>query len=120
MYTTQELYRKVLLVFNMQPERKVIAKLAVSCYHLIPASSMQEELFDTEQSKKRKLSDALDQINDKYSEYVITPALMMGLDSQIIDRIAFGGVKELEDIYGVWKMQLQAVYELDTIMHTYE
>lgn len=100
LYTTQELYRKVLLVFNMQPERKVIAKLAVSCYHLIPAFSMQEELFDTEHSKKRTLSDALDKINDKYGEYVVTPALMMGLSSQIIDRIAFGGVKELEDIYG--------------------
>src|SRR5947209_20345410 len=100
LYTTLELYRKVLLVFNMQPEQKVVAKLAVSCYHLIPASSMQEELFDTEQTKKRTLSDALDKINDTYGEYVITPALMMGLDSQIIDRIAFGGVKELEDIYG--------------------
>jgi hypothetical protein len=30
---------------------------------------------------------------------VITPALMMGLGDLIIDRIAFGGVKELEDLY---------------------
>jgi hypothetical protein len=39
------------------------------------------------------------QINDKYGEFVITPALMMGMDETIIDRIAFGGVKELEELY---------------------
>jgi hypothetical protein len=38
-------------------------------------------------------------INDKYGEFVITPALMMGMDETIIDRIAFGGVKELEELY---------------------
>jgi hypothetical protein len=27
------------------------------------------------------------------------PALMMGMDDTIIDRIAFGGVKELEELY---------------------
>jgi hypothetical protein len=30
---------------------------------------------------------------------VITPALMMGMDKIILDRIAFGGVAELEEIY---------------------
>jgi hypothetical protein len=29
----------------------------------------------------------------------ITPALMMGMDETIIDRIAFGDVKELEELY---------------------
>jgi hypothetical protein len=33
----------------------------------------------------------MDKINDKYGEFVITPALMMGMDETIIDRIAFGG-----------------------------
>jgi hypothetical protein len=42
---------------------------------------------------------ALDTINDKYGEFVITPTLMMGMDDTIIDRIAFGGVKELEELY---------------------
>jgi hypothetical protein len=28
-----------------------------------------------------------------------TPALMMGMRETIIDRIAFGGVKELEELY---------------------
>ncbi len=99
LYTTQELYRKVYLVFNRQPEKKVIAKLAMSCFDLVSSTRMQEDLFDTEREKKRRVSDAMDKINDRYGEYVITPALMLGLNEQIIDRIAFGGVKELDEIY---------------------
>jgi hypothetical protein len=30
---------------------------------------------------------------------MITPALMMGMDDILLDRISFGGVKELEEIY---------------------
>ena len=41
----------------------------------------------------------MDRINDKYSDFAITLALMMGMDDTIIDRIAFGGVKELEELY---------------------
>jgi hypothetical protein len=37
--------------------------------------------------------------SDKWGEFVITPALMLGMDDIILDRIAFGGVKELEELY---------------------
>ncbi len=97
---TEELFKKVLLVFNMQPQRKTVAKLAVSCYGLTPATYTQEEGFNPQLQRQRSVSDALDQINDKYGEYMVTPALMLGLEDQIIDRIAFGGVKELEEVYG--------------------
>lgn len=99
MYTTAELYQKVMLVFNMQPQKKRVAKLAVSCFNFISKKFIQEELFQTDKEKKRKISDVADKINDKFGEFVITPALMMGMDDLVIDRIAFGGVKELEDLY---------------------
>jgi hypothetical protein len=44
-------------------------------------------------------AEAVDEINDKYGKFVITPALMMGMDDTIIDRTVFGGVKELEELY---------------------
>jgi hypothetical protein len=43
----------------------------------------------------------MDKINDTYGEYVITPALMMGLEKEVVDRIAFGNVKELEELYSI-------------------
>lgn len=99
MYATHELYRGAQIIFNQQPERKVVAKVSVSCYGLTPSSKSQMSLFEEDVNKTRKVSDALDSINNKYGEFVITPALMLGMDNTVVDRIAFGGVKELEEIY---------------------
>jgi hypothetical protein len=41
------------------------------------------------------VAEAMDKINDKYGEFVITPALMMGMDDTIIDRIALAASKSL-------------------------
>jgi hypothetical protein len=38
----------------------------------------------------------MDKVNDRWSELVIPPALMMGMEDTILDRISFGGVKELQ------------------------
>lgn len=99
LYTTQELYIKALWVFNQQPERKVVVKMSVNCFDLISNTSSQQTLFDIDTDKTRKASDAMDKINDRYGEFVITPALMMGMRDVVVDRVAFGGVKDLEDLY---------------------
>ncbi len=52
----------------------------------------------------------MDRINDKYGECVITPARMTGMDETIIDRIAFGGVKELEELYQQQVLSERKVY----------
>ena len=100
LYSTQEIFTKAMWVFNQQPDIKTIAKISVSCYDLIPCKTNQLSLLDDVQiEKKTNLTNALDKINDRYGEYVITPALMMGMNDLIIDRVAFGGTKELEDLY---------------------
>lgn len=99
MYATMELYKKAQWIMNQQPQRKVVAKLSVSCYDLEPNDDSQMTLFDGSADKVRKVSDAMDTINDKYGDFVITPALMMGMGDLVLDRIAFGSVKELEDLY---------------------
>jgi len=43
----------------------------------------------------KALSDACDSINDRYGEYTIVPALMANMEDLILDRIAFGSVKDL-------------------------
>jgi len=101
MFTTDELFEKVMLVFNMQPERKVVTKLDIKCFDLAKADYVQEYLYETSQERKRKVSYALDAINDKWGEWTIYPALMHGREKEVIDRIAFGGVKELEEVYAL-------------------
>ena len=81
---------------NQSGYPKRVRNLAVSVYDLVPHQSEQLEMFD---SRSHAVAEVMDKINEKYGEFVITPALMMGMDDTIIDRIAFGGVKELEELY---------------------
>jgi DNA polymerase-4 len=95
-YTTRDIYVKALLLLNSSGYPKRVRNLAVSVYDLIPSTSEQMELFS---SPMHAVSEAMDKINDRWGEFVITPAWMMDMDEIILDRIAFGGVKELEEIY---------------------
>src|SRR4051812_18483597 len=95
-YTTRDIYIKALRLLNGSGYPKTVRNLAVSVYDLIPSTDEQLELFA---SPHHNVSEAMDEINDKYGEFVITPALMMGMREIILDRVAFGGVKELREIY---------------------
>lgn len=64
---------------HLQPVRKVVAKLGVSCYLLTRAQAPQLSLFDLPSKKSHKLSDAMNALNDRYGEFVVTPTLMMGI-----------------------------------------
>lgn len=98
-YTTIEIYKRAQYILDTRPETKKIIKLSVSCYGLENSNVAQLYLFDKVIEKNRKLVDAVDEINSQYGNFVITPAIMMGMDNTILDRIAFGGVKEIEDLY---------------------
>ena len=81
----------------MSPYRSPVRNLAVSCFNLEKARNIQLSLL-SDFDKKQKLVSAVDQINERWGNFVITPGRMLGTDSVVIDRIAFGGVKELEEI----------------------
>ena len=78
------------------PLRKPVRNLAVSCFELSQSHATQLELFE-DVAKKEQLTQALDSINERYGDYVITPALMLGTEQNVPDRIAFGGIKEIQD-----------------------
>ena len=95
-YTTRDIYMKAIRLLNMSGYKKPVRNLAVSVYDLIEGAAEQLDMFF---SPTHAVSDAMDEINDKYGDFVVTPALMMGMESVIIDRISFGGVKELQELY---------------------
>jgi DNA polymerase-4 len=96
LFETQEIYRHLFRIFHHCPYRKPVAVVAVSCFNLQDNKALQLDLFgDTD--KKYRLVQAVDTINERYGDYVITPAMMLGTNGYVPDRIAFGGVKELED-----------------------
>jgi hypothetical protein len=49
------------------------------------------------------VAEACDQVNDRYGGFIITLVLLLGMGDVILDRIAFGGVKEIEEVYATPK-----------------
>ncbi|MBI3619558.1 hypothetical protein HY214_00195 [Candidatus Roizmanbacteria bacterium] len=95
-YTTEEIFGKAKWIFDQQPQKKVVIKMAITSYDFSPFHTGQTSLFDGDIEKKRNVAQALDKINDRYGEFVIVPALMMDMDTTIKDAIAFGRIRELD------------------------
>ncbi len=101
-FDTRDIYKKALRILCSSPYLKPacsgrpVRELAVSVFNLTKFHTSQLELFE-DVIKKEKLVASIDQINERWGSFVIMPGRMLGTDSTVPDRIAFGGVKELEE-----------------------
>lgn len=76
-------------------EGGIVSQMSVHCYDLVPGGATQEQLFGADLNRRRLAYEAADRMNDRYGEFVVTPGSMISMDKVILDRIAFGNVKEL-------------------------
>lgn len=95
-FSSQEIYQQALAILCRCPYRKPVRELAVSCFNLLKSDFSQLDLFN-QAERKANLTAALDKINQRWGNFVITPARMLVAKEAVPDRIAFGGVKELEE-----------------------
>ncbi|MBI1862706.1 hypothetical protein HYS00_01155 [Candidatus Microgenomates bacterium] len=96
MYTVWDFYNEAYRILHEAvTDGKIVSQMSVSCFDLVTVRAIEEQLFDQSRTKKHQVSDAVDRMNDRYGEYVVTPASMMQMDSTILDRIAFGNVREV-------------------------
>ena len=94
LFAGSDLYEASLHTLRGAPEKPVLI-LAVSCHYLDSRDHEQRNLF-ADEGKKRALVHTLDTIQDRYGEFSVMPARMLSMEHNIMDRIAFGGVKGLE------------------------
>ncbi len=97
LFDSRDIYKVVFKLILQCPCQKPVRNLAVSCFNLQKNTYTQMSLLE-DLVKKENLIFAIDNINERWGNFVITPATMLGMDNMVIDRIAFGGVKELEEI----------------------
>ncbi len=86
--TSGDLYKEALRILFQAPQKEV-RLLAVSSFALDNSGKEQLGLF-VSQDKKRVLTDALDHIADRWGEFSVFPARMLGMEHKVLDRIAFG------------------------------
>lgn len=96
-FDSRDIYKKALGILALSGCRKAVRNLAVSVFNINNFPVNQLNLF-SDMVKRRKLSDSIDAVNERWGSFVVTPARMNYLsESAVPDRIAFGGVKELEE-----------------------
>lgn len=95
-FSSQDIYKEAHRLLCLSPYRKPVRNLAVSCFSLSPLRLDQLSLFSDLQ-KKLSLTQAIDKVNQRWGDFIITPARMLSSQQAVPDRIAFGGVRELEE-----------------------
>lgn len=95
MYSSSDLYKEVMKYFLHRPITDKIKTLAVSCFRLENRNHIQLSLL---QQEKETLTDTIDVINARFGDFTLKPARMMGIEGTILDRIAFGSIKNVPDI----------------------
>lgn len=93
-FSSQDIYRVAYRILRHSPYRLPVRNLAISCFDLSDRTNLQLGLFDDRQ-KKDNLVKAIDEINDRWGNFVITPAIMAGTEEHVHDRISFGNVRGL-------------------------
>ncbi len=107
-YSTASVFQAAKHLLDQAEIYNKVRGMAITAFDLEPVDPEQLNLFETvdtsimtnevkrlrSMSAERRLSDALDGINNRYGEFVVTPATMMDMQGEILDRIAFGAVKD--------------------------
>jgi DNA polymerase IV len=94
-FTSNDIYKHAYKIMVSSPYQKSVANISVSLFDLKKSNFSQLDLFN-EITKKVNLSNAVDKIKEKWGDFIITPAMMLGTEDKVPDRVAFGNIKELE------------------------
>jgi len=96
---TKDIYKGAFrLLLEANPSSPVL-NLAVSCYGLSRNDSLQLNIFENVE-KREDLEKSIDKLNQRWGDFTVSRARSMGGAKMVMDRIAFGGVKELGGLPG--------------------
>ncbi len=109
LYSTSDIYETAKKLLHQAEIVRNVKVLSVTTFGLQLWDPVQTSLFEQTEDwgrkigdtsyrgyeARKKISDAVDAINNRYGEFVVTPATMMDMSGEILDRVAFGQVKDM-------------------------
>ncbi len=94
-YTDKDIHQKALYLFNQRPKGLIITSMGITCYALEASSRNQISLFD-EINKQEELTQAIDNLNERYGNFIIGSMDSMQSKKTIKQKIPFGSTKYFE------------------------
>ncbi len=97
LYSTASIYKAAKRLLDMADIHSVVRGMSITTFDLEPADPEQLSFLtdDRVYTTDRHISRAVDEINDRYGEFVITPGTIMDMHGEILDRVAFGSVRDV-------------------------
>lgn len=95
LYTTQDLARHALVLFNQRPPG-VVRTLSITAYSLSKANNPQLQLFETDDVKRWRLTRFIDNLNDRYGEFSVMLGGMANSKEYVAEKIPFGSTRYFE------------------------
>lgn len=95
---SRDIYKGVIDLMKGSFNDEPVIKMVISCFNLIKSESIQLNLFEKDKNKNQLVL-AMDEINDKWREYMISPAVMIDTKKLVSDSIGFGRIENLKKIH---------------------
>jgi len=95
LYATQDIYLAAAVLLEQATIITKVSQLSITLYDLQPINPEQLGLFEEQTLRQKRLARAADIANDRYGEFTVVPAIMANMDKVILDRVAFGGIRDL-------------------------
>ncbi|KKR43801.1 MAG: DNA-directed DNA polymerase, DNA polymerase IV [Microgenomates group bacterium GW2011_GWC1_41_20] len=95
-FDSKDFYKAAFKLLVEASVRRPVLNIAVSCFSLEKTHSLQLDFFN-DLAKQKRLVEAEDLINERWGGFSVSSARSFGGAAAVLDRIAFGGVKELEE-----------------------
>ena len=92
--SVQDFFTEAKRILLKAPD-KPVRTLAVSCYGCLKGTEIQTDFFSDRQ-KIERITKAVDAISDRWGDGVILSGRTLGMETKILDRIAFGSVQGLD------------------------
>lgn len=91
-----QLFRRMMDLFDCSPPGREVSSLSVTCYALESCYIDQPSLFEDDYSRRERLEGAINHINDRYGELTIMPAILATSNNPMKDKVPFGSIRYLD------------------------
>jgi len=90
-FDSRDLYRRAAKLLQGSFLGKAVHTMSVSCFDLVKKQNTQLSLLD-DRVKAEKFIQAVDEVNERWGNFVLSPARMLGIETYVKDRIGFGNI----------------------------
>jgi DNA polymerase-4 len=91
-YANEDIWRRVLMIFDRRPRHMVVRTMGLYLYELTPSTRSQLSIFE-DVIKKDWLTKAVDEINDFYGAFTVYSADTLQGRKTVTQKIPFGGTE---------------------------